>query len=75
MKTASVRDLRNEFGRISRWIEAGETVQVLKRGKPFAELVPASAPRARTLLNATPGLQPLPPDLEEPAGAEWNALK
>ena len=75
MKTASVRDLRNEFGRISRWIEAGETVQVIKRGKPFAALVPASASRARTLLNATPSLQPLPPDLDEPVEAEWDASK
>lgn len=75
MKTASVRDLRNEFGRISRWIEAGETVQVVKRGKLFAELVPAPVTRARTLLNATPSPQPLPPDLDEPVEADWDALK
>jgi antitoxin (DNA-binding transcriptional repressor) of toxin-antitoxin stability system len=41
MKTASVRDLRNSFARISRWLEAGETVEVTKRGRAFARIVPA----------------------------------
>lgn len=38
MKTATVADLRNHFRRVSSWIESGETVQILKRGKPFAQL-------------------------------------
>ena len=38
MKTATVADLRNNFRRISSWIEHGETVQILKRGKVFARL-------------------------------------
>jgi antitoxin (DNA-binding transcriptional repressor) of toxin-antitoxin stability system len=42
MKTATVRDLRNSFARISRWIEAGESVEVTKRGRVFAHLMPAS---------------------------------
>lgn len=41
MRTASVRDLRNSFARISRWLEAGETVEVTKRGRTFARIVPA----------------------------------
>ena len=45
MKKATVRDLRNEFRRISTWSEAGETVQVLKRGKPFARVVPETRPK------------------------------
>ena len=40
MKTATVRDLRNRFQQISRWLEQGESVQVKKRGKPFARVVP-----------------------------------
>jgi len=75
MKTASMRDLRNEFGRISKWIEAGETVQVVKRGRPFAELVPTIALRPKPLLDATPSDQPLPPDLDAPLDAEWDALR
>jgi antitoxin (DNA-binding transcriptional repressor) of toxin-antitoxin stability system len=36
MKTATVADLRNNFRRVSSWIEHGETVQIIKRGRPFA---------------------------------------
>ncbi len=38
MKTATVADLRNNFRRISSWIEHGETVQIIKRGRAFALL-------------------------------------
>jgi antitoxin (DNA-binding transcriptional repressor) of toxin-antitoxin stability system len=38
MKTATVADLRNNFRRVSAWIEHGETVQILKRGRAFAQL-------------------------------------
>ena len=38
MKTATVADLRNNFRRVSAWIEHGETVQIIKRGRAFARL-------------------------------------
>jgi len=38
MKSATVADLRNQFRRVSAWIEEGETVQIIRRGKPFARL-------------------------------------
>jgi antitoxin (DNA-binding transcriptional repressor) of toxin-antitoxin stability system len=38
MKTATVADLRNNFRRVSSWIEHGETVQIIKRGRAFAQL-------------------------------------
>ncbi len=41
MKTATVADLRNDFPLVSRWIEAGEKVQITKRGRPFAVIAPA----------------------------------
>jgi antitoxin (DNA-binding transcriptional repressor) of toxin-antitoxin stability system len=49
MKTATVADLRNHFRRISAWIENGEPVAIVKRGKLFARLVPIaeSGPRER----------------------------
>ena len=40
MKTATVADLRNHFRRVSAWIENGEAVQIIKRGRAFAQLVP-----------------------------------
>ena len=41
MKTASVADLRNRFPSVFRWIEDGETVELTKRGKIVARIVPA----------------------------------
>lgn len=73
MKTATVRDLRNEFRRISKWLQAGESVQVLKRGKPFARVVPE--PQAKTFVGACPSSVPLPADLDEPVGVGWDAEK
>lgn len=44
MKTATVADLRNHFRRVSAWIENGEAVEIIKRGRAFARLVPAEKP-------------------------------
>ena len=44
MQTATVADLRNHFARISAWIENGEAVQIVKRGRAFARLVPMEKP-------------------------------
>jgi prevent-host-death family protein len=40
MKTASVRDLRNQYTNVLRWISAGEEVLITRRGRPIARLVP-----------------------------------
>ena len=46
MKTATVRDLRNQFPRVAAWIAEGEPVEITKAGKPFARLMPITpAPR------------------------------
>ena len=73
MRSATVRDLRNQFSRISKWLEAGEVVQVLKRGKPFARMVPE--PQSKTFLGACPSPLPLPPDIDEPVDVDWDAVK
>jgi antitoxin (DNA-binding transcriptional repressor) of toxin-antitoxin stability system len=41
MKTASVRDLRNNFARVSRWLRAGEEVEITCRGEIMGKLLPA----------------------------------
>ena len=41
MKTATVRDLRNHFADVARWIEEGEPVSITRNGKTFATLSPA----------------------------------
>lgn len=40
MKTATVRDLRNHYTGILKWISSGEVVQITQRGKPVARLIP-----------------------------------
>lgn len=41
MKTATVRELRNEFPRIEAWVHEGESITISKRGRVIATLVPA----------------------------------
>ncbi len=73
MKTATVRDLRNEFARVSKWLEKGEAVQIIKRGKPFARLVPE--PKQVSFLGCMAGTAIIPPDFDEPLDLEWEAMK
>lgn len=42
MKTATVRELRNNFPRIEAWVHEGESINISKRGKVIARLVPIS---------------------------------
>ena len=41
MKSATVRDLRNNFASLAKWIEHGEHVAITRNGKDFATLSPA----------------------------------
>ena len=43
MKTASVRELRQNFGSVLTWIEAGQEVQITKRRRVVARLVPENS--------------------------------
>jgi prevent-host-death family protein len=40
MKTATVRDLRNRYTSLLKWIGAGEEIVITQRGKAIARLVP-----------------------------------
>jgi prevent-host-death family protein len=40
MRTATVRELRNHYSEVLKWIEAGEEVAISKRGVVIARLVP-----------------------------------
>jgi prevent-host-death family protein len=40
MRKATVRDLRNRYTSLLRWIRAGEEIVITRRGKPVARLVP-----------------------------------
>lgn len=46
MKTANVRQLRHHFGSVLDWIEEGEQVEIVKKGKVVALLSPP-APKTK----------------------------
>lgn len=50
MKTATVRDLRNHFPRVAAWIADGQSVEITKSGKPFAQLVPLATAKPHKLV-------------------------
>ena len=47
MKTATVRDLRNHFADVAKWIEHGEAVTITRNGTAFATLAPVPAAKPR----------------------------
>jgi prevent-host-death family protein len=47
MKTATVRDLRNNFASVAKWIEHGEQITITRNGHPFATLSPATPKKPR----------------------------
>jgi antitoxin (DNA-binding transcriptional repressor) of toxin-antitoxin stability system len=49
MKTATVRDLRNNFSKLETWLEEGEQVQIEKRGQPVALLTGLSPRRTKAI--------------------------
>lgn len=40
MKTATVREVRHDFGRVLNWVDEGEEVRITKRHRIVAKLVP-----------------------------------
>jgi len=47
MKSATVRQVRHNFGSVLNWIEDGEAVVIKKRGKVIAVMQPPRAAKAR----------------------------
>jgi len=68
MREIGVRDLKANLSEVLRDVEAGEQVRVTVRGRPVADLVPASRPQRysegmRKLIaegKVTPASKPLP---------------
>jgi len=46
MRTATLRQLRHDFGRVFAWVEQGEPVEISRRGKIIALLAPPPTPKA-----------------------------
>ena len=49
MKTATVRDLRNRYTSVLRWVSAGEDVLITQRGRVIARLIPETAESAQSV--------------------------
>ena len=43
MKTTTVRELRNNYSKVLKWVSKGEEVEVTRRGKAVAKVVPVAA--------------------------------
>lgn len=63
MKTATVRDLRNNFAKLEAWLSDGEKVCIEKRGKPVAML---------TAMRRSPGKKVKMPDFAARQKAIWG---
>lgn len=58
MKTATVRDLRNRYTDLLRWLDAGEEIVITQRGKAVARLVPErNQPRPRVNWSESPAVK------------------
>jgi len=44
MRTATVRDVQHHLAEVLAWVEQGEEVQITRRSKPVARLVPDRSP-------------------------------
>jgi prevent-host-death family protein len=42
MKSTTVRELRNHYSKVLKWVAKGEEVQITRRGKVVAKVVPAT---------------------------------
>lgn len=47
MKTATVRDLRNNFAKLEAWLSNGEQICIEKRGEPVAMLTALTQKRSQ----------------------------
>ena len=47
MKTATVRDLRNNFASLAKWIEHGEEITITRHGELLEKLLPATPDKPR----------------------------
>lgn len=47
MKTTTVRDLRNNYAKVLLWVAKGEEVEVTRRGKVVAKVIPPAAAKTK----------------------------
>jgi prevent-host-death family protein len=45
MKSTTVRELRNNYSKVLKWVSRGEEVEVTRRGKVVAKVIPPDSAR------------------------------
>ncbi|MDO8540315.1 MAG: type II toxin-antitoxin system prevent-host-death family antitoxin [Opitutaceae bacterium] len=45
MKSTTVRELRNNYSKVLKWVSKGEEVEVTRRGKVVAKVIPPGSTR------------------------------
>lgn len=50
MKTATLRELRNDFSKLEAWLGEGEQICIEKRGQPIAMLTPVDAATVKKVI-------------------------
>jgi len=63
MKTATVRDLRNNFGKLEAWLAEGEEIEIRRQGTPVAVLSKTKTKRTKKFVM---------PDFEARRKAIWG---
>jgi prevent-host-death family protein len=71
MKTTTVRELRNNYARVLKWVSSGQEVQVTRRGKVVAKVVPPAG--ASLKLDWTRSAALNRPELSRTLGAKESA--
>jgi antitoxin (DNA-binding transcriptional repressor) of toxin-antitoxin stability system len=51
MKTATMRDLRYDYGKLEPWIKAGETIQITRHARPVFNIVPPKKATRKKLVH------------------------
>jgi prevent-host-death family protein len=69
MKSTTVRELRNNYSKVLKWVSKGEEVEVTRRGKVVAKVIPPPPTHPSAVdwsrsaaLNRKPWSAPLTPD-------------
>jgi len=78
MKKRNVSEVRNNFSKTLRWVARGETVILLKRNVPFAQILPLDTPQKNlTQLGCGKGTGKVLCDPTEPfiSPDEWSILR
>lgn len=75
MKTTTVRELRNHYAQVLKWVSSGQEVAVTRRGKVVAKVVPPQETALRVDWSQSAALRVTGPDKPLTAKQSAHLLK